>query len=74
MALKWSPTDLLDLIPVVGDSLWQLVNKNTKHKQPGHVATSFVPAKGSVSLKDKKHKLESSVQSPAKKARCTRII
>jgi hypothetical protein len=68
-ALKWSQTNPLDLISVIEDSLWQLVNKNTEQKQVTKVTTLFVPAKGSVSLKNQKHELESSVQSPAKKAR-----
>jgi hypothetical protein len=70
-ALKWSQTDPLDLVSVVDDSLWQLVNKNIKQKQPAHVVTSFIPAKGSELLNDRKHKLEPSIQSPAKKARAT---
>jgi hypothetical protein len=51
--LSWITNDKMDMLPVVTDSPWQLIDKSKKSINKmsiGPVLTTFVPAKGTASL------------------------
>ena len=60
------------LISAVKDSPWQMIDKRTSHGKARGISSSFVSAKGSISVTNKKHTLDSAStasQPPAKKVR-----
>jgi hypothetical protein len=57
-ALIWSSKDPIALITSVNDSSWQLVDKSKSHGKVTGISTSFISAKGSISINNKKHKQE----------------
>jgi hypothetical protein len=68
-ALRWSTNDL---ISSVDDSLWQIVDKRKSYGKVTDISSSFVSAKGSISVNNKKHTLDSALadsQPHAKKVR-----
>ncbi|KAF9455634.1 hypothetical protein BDZ94DRAFT_617638, partial [Collybia nuda] len=69
IALKWSANDPMDILPVVNDSPWQVLSKDTNKTQQNPKATStFIPATGSISVSNKRKFDENNDQvSPRKK-------
>ena len=47
-ALKWSKNDPMDLLPIITDSPWEIIDKSKKPKNVSKPVTNFVPAKGSI--------------------------
>jgi len=70
-ALKWSPNDSLYLSSATDTATWKLVDRKMYKKEEKKSSTSsFIPAKGSMSLNlKKKHMLESMVSFSLKRAR-----
>jgi hypothetical protein len=76
--LKWTDKDPLSILPEVHDSPWQILKRNsntigTKSQTTRSNQTStFVAAKGSVSINGKKRKLEeNNIEKPTKKRKTT---
>src|SRR5437016_8932770 len=46
--LKWSKNDPMDLLPIITDSAWEIIDKSKKPKIISKPVTNFVPAKGSI--------------------------
>ncbi|KAF9460478.1 hypothetical protein BDZ94DRAFT_1223093, partial [Collybia nuda] len=67
--LKWSDNDPMKILPVVNDSPWQVLRKDTNKSQQTPKATSaFIPATGSISVSNKRKFDENNDQiSPRKK-------
>ena len=51
-ALKWSKNDPMNLLPIVTDSFWQIIDKSKKSKVvlSSKIFTNFIPAKGSIPI------------------------
>ena len=47
-ALKWSKNDPMNLLPIITDSAWEIIDKSKKPKIVSKPVTNFVPAKGSI--------------------------
>lgn len=47
-ALKWSKNDPMNVLPVITDSAWEIIDKSKKLKIVPKLITNFVPAKGSI--------------------------
>src|SRR3954464_2914680 len=68
-ALKWSLNDPMQIHPANHDCSWQIVDRSKRSKKEGS-ATTFVPAKGTVSITPKrKNTVATDVSSPSKKPR-----
>jgi hypothetical protein len=49
-ALKWSKNDPMNLLPIVTDSGWQIIDKSKNSKVVSKPDTNFIPAKGSIPI------------------------
>ena len=59
IALKWSEKDPMNLLPVVTDSAWQIIDKSKKNNLfKSNIVTTFIPAKGSKELKHKQDEID----------------
>jgi len=70
--LRWSSGDPMGLISSVNDSQWQIVDKKKNHGKTTGVSSSFMSAKGSLSVNNKKHTFDYALTDsspPAKKVR-----
>jgi hypothetical protein len=72
-ALRWSSNDPIGLLSSIDDSPWQIVDKRKSHGKATEMSLSFVSAKGSIPVNNKKHNLDSALtdpqQPPTKKMR-----
>ena len=53
MALRWSAYDPMNLLPVITDSPWQIIDKSKKNNSKSNIITTFIPAQGTQELKCK---------------------
>jgi hypothetical protein len=59
IALKWSDKDPMNILPVITDSTWQIIDKSKiKNISMSNIVTTFIPAKGSKELKRKQDKID----------------
>jgi hypothetical protein len=72
-ALSWSSKDPITLITSVNDSPWQLVDKSKSHGKVTGVSNSFISAKGSISVNNKKHRQDPIVTGSEPKAKKARV-
>ena len=47
-ALRWSKNDLMNLLPIMSHSAWEIIDKSKKPKIVSNFVTNFVPVKGSI--------------------------
>jgi hypothetical protein len=67
--LKWSPSDPMELLPVVTDTSWQIIGRKKVKESEQNPVTSFVPAKGSKATILRKHALDQASSSCPKRQR-----
>jgi hypothetical protein len=59
-ALKWSKNDPMNLLPIITDSAWEIIDKSRKPKIVSKPVTNFVPAKGSIPVIKSQNEFEES--------------
>ncbi len=59
ISLRWSDKDPMNLLPVITDSAWQIIDKSkNKNNFNSNITTAFIPAKGSKALKRKHNEID----------------
>jgi len=61
IALRWSAHDPMNLLLVITDSPWQIIDKSKKNIFKSNIVTTFIPAKGTKELKRKHNEIDNTL-------------